>query len=163
MSSIRIFQYAYFSSSEESDVVDHKRRHRKKSKKLGKSKSKKRDVSSDSDSDTSSSSSSTEEETKKRKKHKKTKKSKRKSRHDSAAGESDVQATKETHKVLYISSEDEAHLNSKKLKRIDELKKLRGSQQGDREAKSKWDSPSEEFDRKRWVDYCFFLFGSIWY
>lgn len=155
-----------FSSSEDTELVPQKKRHRKKTKKTKRGKAKKREVTSESESDSSSSSSSTscDGNIRKRKKQKKQKKYKLKSRHDAssskpvATNDSDVQAlsTKDTQKVLYISSDENANggkLASKKLKRIDDLKKLRGTQleTGDREFKSKWDSPSDEYEKKRYV------------
>lgn len=52
---------------------------------------------------------------------------------------------------MYISSEEGSDKDTNnKLKRIDELKKLRGAHGShERDYKSKWDSPSEEHDRKR--------------
>lgn len=151
-----------FSSSEDTELVDRKKRHHKKSKKVKKSKSKKREATSESESDSSNSSSSDSSSNRASRKQKKQKKSKRKNRRgDSSpkavtADDSDVQASsiKGTQKVLYISSDEidnDGKGTKNKLKRIDDLKKLRGPQMetGDRDFKSKWDSPSEEYDKKR--------------
>lgn len=140
------------SSSDES--VEQKKRHRKKSKKIKKSKSKRKDITSESESDSSSdsSSSTSNEDVKKRKKQKKQKKHKSKNRQDASSSKgAAIDSRKDPSKVMYISSEEGTDRDTNnKLKRIDELKKLRGAHgSDDRDYKSKWDSPSEDHDRKR--------------
>lgn len=140
----------------------HKKRHHKKSKKVRKHKSKRKDSTSESDSDSSSSDSSSDEEIVKRKKQKKHKKSKRRHRHDtneSVAGAIDsggehiddaqVKIIKESQKIHHVSSGDEDQQRYRKNKRVDEMKKLRGPAFEDKEIKSKWDSPTDDYERKR--------------
>lgn len=151
---------AMHSSDDENSAVQHKKRHHKKSKKVKKHKSRKKETSSESDSEDSSSDSSSEEEVAKRKKQKKHKKSKRHHRHndddddDAVAIDNsgddivDVKVSKESQKIHYVSSgEDERHHRG--TKRVDEGKKPRGSLFEEKEIKSKWDSPTEDYERKR--------------
>lgn len=63
--------------------------------------------------------------------------------------EDDVKVVPEPPKVHYVSSEDERQRNKKSSKhRLDEMKKLR-EPVVEREFKSRWDSPTDEFERKR--------------
>lgn len=143
-----------------------KKRHHKKSKKARKHKSKRKE-SSDSDSDSSNSSdNASDADIVKRKKQKKHKKSKRRHRHESKANDSVAEDSdaKEAPKGHYPvaggngnkddddGSADERH-RLKRNKRIDEMKKLRGSDATFEEKtgiKSKWDSPkADDFDTKR--------------
>lgn len=54
-------------------------------------------------------------------------------------------------KVHYVSSgEDERQRSKKSSKhRIEEMKKLREPVVNERDFKSKWDSPTDEYERKR--------------
>lgn len=56
-------------------------------------------------------------------------------------------------KVHYISSDEERQHHSKHLKRTDDRKRPNDARSSDRAIdfpkKSKWDSPNEEFERKR--------------
>lgn len=138
----------------------HKKRHHKKSKKVRKHKSKRKD-SSDSDSDSSNSSDdSSDAEVVKRKKQKKQKKSKRRHRHEtkgsSAADDSDAHNAKNAkeaqQKTHYSIDDDDERQRQKKNKRIDEMKKLRGTDPAfdEKGIKSKWDSPTgDDYDTKR--------------
>lgn len=138
--------------------MGHKKRHHKKSKKVRKHKSKRKD-SSDSDSDSSNSSdNSSDAEVVKRKKQKKQKKSKRRHRHEakdnSAAEDSDghPKNAKEAQKTHQSVDDDDERLRQKKNKRIDEMKKLRGTDPAfdEKGIKSKWDSPTgDDYDTKR--------------
>lgn len=150
-----------FRSDDSDQVVEQKKRHRKKSSKKGKKhRSKRKHSPSDSDSDSSDSSesssdSSSEEEVVKRKKSKKHKKNKRR-RHETTGERKadrediDVEILHEPPKVHYISSDEERQQHAKQLKRttIDDRKRPTNSKSND--YKSKWDSPNDEFERKRW-------------
>lgn len=127
-----------------------------------KHRSKRKHSPSDSDSDSSDSSasssdSSSEEEVVKRKKQKKHKKNKRR-RHeanDERKGEhrddNEVEILHEAPKVHYISSDEERQHHSKHMKRADDRKRTSNARSTDRaiDYKSKWDSPNDEFERKR--------------
>lgn len=90
-----------------------------------------------------------------RKKQKKHKKSKRRNRsNERKPTENDVEILHEPQKVHYISSDEEKHHHAKMMKRGvggggDDRKRARDTS-NDRgmDYKSKWDSPSEEFERK---------------
>lgn len=152
----------FFRSNDSDQLVEHKRRHRKKSSKKGKKhRSKRKHSPSDSDSDSSDSSdssskSSSEEEVVKRKKQKKHKKSKRRHRHEPTDErkidrDDEIEILHEPQKVLYISSDEDRHHHGKSLKRVDERKRVHDNTANDRgtDYKSKWDSPIDEFERKR--------------
>lgn len=149
-----------FRSEESDQIVEQKKRHRKKSSKKGKKhRSKRKHSPSDSDSDSSDSSesssdSSSEEEVVKRKKQKKHKKNKRRRHEDERKvdhDENDVEVLHEPPKVHYISSDEERQHQLKQAKRIDERKRPIDGRTNDRptDYKSKWDSPNDEYERKR--------------
>lgn len=149
-------------SDESEQVVEHKKRHRKKSSKKGKKHRSKRkhspseSESESSDSSDSSSDSSSEEEVVKRKKHKKHKKSKRRNRYEATderrteRDDKEVEILHEPAKVHYISSDEGRHHHSKSLKRVDDRKRVRDdTNERGTDYKSKWDSPFDDFERKR--------------
>lgn len=153
-----------FSSDESDQLVESKKRHRKKSsKKAKKHRSKRKQSPSESESESSDSSesssdSSSEEEVVKRKKQKKHKKSKRRSRHEATderkvdRDDNEVEILHEPAKVHYISSDEERQHHLKSLKRAaDDRKKPRDLIANERgiDCKSRWDSPNDEFERKR--------------
>ncbi|XP_031627671.1 uncharacterized protein DDB_G0283697 [Contarinia nasturtii] len=157
-------------SEEDEQIVEQKKRHRKKSSKKGKKhRSKRKHSPSESDNDSSTSSessqnSSSEEEVVKRKKQKKHKKSKRRNRHDERNtderknADDEVEILHEPPKVHYISSDEDKrhHQHSKLLKRggvgsgVEDRKRVPRENSNDRgDYKSKWDSPGDDFERKR--------------
>lgn len=120
-------------------------------------KSNRKDSSSDSESedssnssDSSSSNNSSSEDVRKRKKHKKHKRSNRKlHRHDAEKMDPDIAVKKE--KITYISSDndDAGHARNSKHGRHDDGKKPHGNAKDEHGFKSKWDSSSEELEKKR--------------